>query len=425
MATTIILLASPIFFLLIFIELWLDVKKESKVYRFSDAITSLSLGVISQTQKFVLFSVAALVYAWLAKMFSFIEWNKESSFAWIAGFVLYDFFYYWYHRFSHQINFLWAAHVVHHQSEEYNLTTALRQTSSSIGAWLFYVPCFIIGMPAEIFFVSGALNLVYQFWVHTQLIDRLGWFEKVFVTPSHHRVHHGQNQEYIDKNHGGVFILWDKWFGTFQQELADVKVIYGVRRAVSSFNPVWANLHTWYSLLLDAIRTKSWKDKIKIWFMPTGWRPDDVSIKFPIQKIKPEQLIKYSPKSSASSKYYVFYQYVISLLLGVIFVLFQNQIELYWRVIFWVLITLPLITCSLFLENRSKVFALELFRLALSASFILYWYLANTEVSAEAESSKVFDYLGYFLLGYFVISLLACLALVKQQSNTEEGEAAI
>lgn len=182
LATKIILFATPFFFLLIFIELWVNKRRNAGVYRLNDGLTSLSLGLISQTKKLVIFSFAMIAYSWISNRFQLTQLSSESLFTWIFSFVFYDFLYYWYHRFSHQINFLWASHVVHHQSEEYNLTTALRQTSSSVMVWIFYIPSFLIGIPAEVFFVCGALNLVYQFWVHTQLVGKLGWFGlKVFL----------------------------------------------------------------------------------------------------------------------------------------------------------------------------------------------------------------------------------------------------
>jgi sterol desaturase/sphingolipid hydroxylase (fatty acid hydroxylase superfamily) len=415
MATQIILFATPIFFLLIFIELWASVKAKSKVFRFNDAITSLSLGIISQTQKLMVFTFAAIVYAWLEKTLALGRLSADSILTWLFAFVFYDFLYYWYHRFSHQINFLWAAHVVHHQSEEYNLTTALRQTSSSVGAWMFYIPSFVIGIPAEVFFVSGALNLVYQFWVHTQLIGKLGWFETIFVTPSHHRVHHGQNQIYIDKNHGGVFIIWDRLFGTFQEELDSEKVIYGVRRAVKSFNPLWANIHTWWSLISDAWRTESWKDKFRIWFMPTGWRPEDVSEKFPIKKVNPNELVKYDPPSSLWLKVYVLIQFSVALVAAVLFILMSNSLESWQTWIVWVGITIPVVTAGLLMESNSNAVKLEFIRL-IASMLLISFYLYDGS-----------SYIQYSLSSYCMLSIVALFfiktgitqsqKLVKQQPD--------
>ena len=407
MATQIILIASPFFFLLIFIELWVNYKKGREVYRLNDAITSLSLGVISQSQKLIIFSLASLVYAWFSDTIVTWQWNSHSAFTWVFAFIFYDFLYYWYHRFSHQINFLWAGHVVHHQSEEYNLTTALRQTSSSVGAWLFYIPSFIIGIPAEVFFVCGALNLIYQFWVHTRLVGRLGWMESVLVTPSHHRVHHGQNQIYIDKNHGGVFIIWDRLFGTFQRELDDVKVIYGVRRALGSFNPLWANVHTWYSLFSDAIKCERWFDKLKIWFMPTGWRPADVEHKYPIQKRIPEELVKFDPPVRRIIKVYVLVQYVIGLMLGVLFIQFQNELSFEIKLLVWLVISAPLIGCGLLLETKSYAAEFEFSRLFASATPVIYFSPLGLLYTTTA------------VVGYLLVSMSLLILIVRGKKSIE------
>ncbi|MFT6734221.1 MAG: alkylglycerol monooxygenase, partial [Polaribacter sp.] len=343
MATSIILFATPFFFLLIFIELYINKKRNVGVYRLNDSLTSLSLGVISQTKKLVIFSFAAIVYSWAPDSLALFHLSEDSILTWIFSFIFYDFLYYWFHRTSHNVNFLWASHVVHHQSEDYNLTTALRQTSSSVMIWIFYIPSFVIGIPAEVFFVSGALNLIYQYWVHTQLIGKLGWYELIFVTPSHHRVHHGQNEIYIDRNHGGVFILWDKWFGTFQEELDTEEVIYGVRRPLKSFNPLWANVHTWFTLLTDAIRTKSWLDKLRIWFMPTGWRPGDVEIQYPILKQPAGEQVKYNKEPNSLTKIYILMQYLFSIIFGVIFIQGSVTLPYTTQLVIWIVITAPLL----------------------------------------------------------------------------------
>jgi alkylglycerol monooxygenase len=413
MATLIILYATPVFFLLILIELWVNFKANAKVYRFNDAITSLSLGVISQTQKLVVFTFAALVYAWSEDYLALGGLPIDSIWTWIFAFIFYDFLYYWYHRFSHQVNFLWAAHVVHHQSEEYNLTTALRQTSSSVGAWIFYIPSFLIGIPAEVFFVSGALNLVYQFWVHTQLIGTLGWFEKYFVTPSHHRVHHGQNQIYIDKNHGGVFIIWDRLFGTFQQELDEEKVIYGVRRAVQSFNPFWANIHTWWSLASDAWRTSRWIDKIRIWFMPTGWRPDDVIEKFPIKKVAPTELVKYDPASSLLVKVYVLIQFAIALIAAVLFILLSSALDSFGASLVWVGITAPVVTSGLLLECYSRARKFEFFRL-------ISTLLMAIIIFAERLNYSFIYVVIYCLVSMFMLSFVTKVAEKNAKASSKE-----
>ncbi len=415
MATTIILFSTPFFFLLIAIELVFNAKNSLGLYRINDCITSLSLGVISQTKKLVIFGFAALVYAKLEVISGLPRWPSDSAATWIVAFIVYDLLYYWFHRTSHEINFLWASHVVHHQSEDYNLSTALRQTSSSIFGWLFYIPSFLIGIPAEVFFVCGALNLVYQFWVHTQLIGRLGWLEMLLVTPSHHRVHHGQNPEYIDKNHGGVFIIWDKLFGTFQQEIDGLPVIYGVRSAANSFNPLWLNFKTWYSLLTDAWHTKNWWDKLRIWFMPTGWRPADrlLGRKTSIIETSANFIApaKYNPKSSPLLKGYVIFQYVVSVTAALFFIVFGSQIDLSQRWLIWLLITWPLVGNGFLLDHPTKGARLEWIRLVSSVAAMLYLeklYFNNLQ-----------DYYWACIVGYFLLSLLLLLKIQQQSRLTQ------
>lgn len=278
---TLILIAIPFFFFLIALELIAEWYRKTDYYRVNDAITSLALGVVSRATAMAKKFIPFTIYLVLVDHISIVSLPNE-PWVWVLAFVLYDICYYWLHRMSHEINLLWAAHVVHHSSEEYNLTTALRQTSGGIFGWLFYLPMALLGIPAEIYISVGALSLIYQFWVHTRHVPKLGWFEWFFVSPSNHRVHHAQNQVYIDRNYGGVFILWDRMFGTFQEELDDEPVLFGIRKPLKSWNPIWANLHVYWQLSKDAWNTKSWKDKLAIWFKPTGWRPEDVMISDPL-----------------------------------------------------------------------------------------------------------------------------------------------
>ncbi|MCW8108931.1 sterol desaturase family protein [Alteromonas ponticola] len=309
---TVILYAIPFFFLLIALELWVDRVRGTGFYRLNDAITSLSAGVLSRVMvvahQLIPITVYVLVFEQFAQFsLSAIWW------LWLLAFIAYDFFYYWNHRLGHEMSILWAAHVVHHSSEEYNLTTALRQTSGAIFSWIFYLPMAIAGVPPEMFITIAALNLVYQFWVHTRHIDDLGWMEKIFVTPSNHRVHHAQNKIYIDKNYGGVFIIWDRLFNTFKHEEKDVEIIYGIRGALNSFNPVWANCQIYAQLIKDSYHTKRWQDKLRVWFGRTGWRPTDVSQRFPLQKTLLEHFVKFDPSQSPLTKLYCTLQHGIML----------------------------------------------------------------------------------------------------------------
>ena len=208
--------------------------------------------------------------------------GADSPWVWLFALLFYDFCYYWLHRGGHRVAVLWAAHVVHHQSEDYNLGTALRQTSSGfLLGWLFYLPMAVAGVPPLVFGTVALVDLLYQFWVHTQQIDRLGWFDRWFCSPSNHRVHHAVNDVYLDKNYGGILIVWDRLFGTFKDEMQAEPCVYGTRAPLQSWNPLWANLQVYRDLAVDSWRAGSWADKLRVWIRPPGWRPADVAVRWP------------------------------------------------------------------------------------------------------------------------------------------------
>lgn len=237
-----ILYAVPFFFVLIAVELLADRWRGMRTYRLADTISSLSTGVLSTTTGLLTKGVGLVTYALALKYLAIIELPEDRLWVWLFAFVFYDFCYYWHHRLGHERNVLWAAHSVHHQSEDYNLSTALRQTSTGfVFGWIFYLPMAVLGVPLLVFVTVATLNLLYQFWVHTRHISKLGWFEWFFVSPSNHRAHHAQNALYMDRNYGGVFIFWDRLFGTFQEEDEAEPVIFGVTTPLASWNPLWAN----------------------------------------------------------------------------------------------------------------------------------------------------------------------------------------
>jgi len=278
-----ILYAVPFFFILIFIELVYGKIKSTDYYRVNDALTSLATGSINQLMSISKVLIPFTAYVAIYQHFAMFDLG-DSAIIWLVAFVAYDFCYYWNHRFGHEMNILWAAHVIHHSSEEYNLTTALRQTGTGFLSFVFYLPLALLGFDPLMIISVGALNLIYQFWVHTQHVGKLGWFELYFVTPSNHRGHHAQNSIYIDRNYGGVFIIWDRLFGTYQEELDDDKPVFGIRGAVQSWNPIWVNLQVYSQLAQDAILTKNWWYKLTLWFRRTGWRPPDVVDAYPLAK---------------------------------------------------------------------------------------------------------------------------------------------
>ena len=274
--------ATPVFFALIALELLLAKRRGMSVYRSADAVNSLALGVISQIAAVFTRLLTFGIYAWCAGHLALWRLPADSAWVWLGALLLYDFCYYWLHRAGHEVNILWAAHVVHHQSEHYNLSTALRQTASGmLLGWLFYLPLALLGVPFEVFVVVALIDLLYQFWVHTELVGRLGWFDRVFCSPSNHRAHHAVNDRYLDRNYGGILILWDRLFGTFVEEDESDPPVYGTRAPLRSWNPLWANVEVYWATARDAWHARRWRDKLLVWIKPPGWRPTDVAARFP------------------------------------------------------------------------------------------------------------------------------------------------
>ncbi len=269
--------AIPIFILLILVEATISWWQGRRVNRSLDTISSLSSGVTNTLFNLMGLTVIILSYEWMVNHFALFN-IKHSWLLYVLAFIGLDFAGYWSHRFNHEINLLWNRHIIHHSSEEYNLSCALRQSVSAFVSIYFflYIPMAILGIPAPVVATIAPLHFFAQFWYHTRLIGKMGFLEHIIVTPSHHRVHHAINDEYMDKNYSEIFIVWDKWFGTFQAELADVPPVYGTKKPVHTWNPVLINfMHVW-GLAKDAWKTKNAWDKIRIWFMPTGWRPADL-----------------------------------------------------------------------------------------------------------------------------------------------------
>ena len=274
--SVIITLAIPVFFLLIIVEYFYGRYVGKNTYRLNDTVTSITIGMISRFPTMLNLGMQSVIFLYISSSLNLELLSVKNPFTWIMAFLLYDLSYYWMHRMHHEIKILWATHSVHHHGEDYNLATALRQTSTGwLWKWIFYMPMIMLGVPVEVFIAVAGVNLVYQFWVHTEHIGHLGFLEKIFITPMNHRIHHAKNKEYIDANYGGVFILWDRMFGTYTPQRSDLEPVYGTATPLNSWNPMWANFQVFSIMIKDTIKTKSWKDKIKVWFSETYWRPED------------------------------------------------------------------------------------------------------------------------------------------------------
>lgn len=398
-----ILYAVPFFFLLIALELLADRWRGISTYRLADAINSLSAGVLSTTVGLLTKTVGVLTYTLAWQHLALFELSADSLWVWLGAFVFYDFCYYWNHRLGHERNVLWAAHSVHHQSEDYNLSTALRQTSTGfLFGWIFYLPMALVGVPPLVFLTVAALNLLYQFWVHTRHIPKLGGFEWVFITPSNHRVHHAQNLLYMDRNYGGVFILWDRLFNTFQEELDEEPVIFGVTTPLASWNPLWANLQVYSVLWRDARMAESWWDKLRIWFMRTGWRPADVAARYPQGKPDLARFVKFEVPLSRYRQVYGAVQFVVYVVGGSYLLALGGELQVPGLLLGCAWMGFGLYCLGAWLENRPWAYALEVLRL-----------LVNLPVLALADSLGVLPMAttGWLLvLSYCLASALALYA---------------
>ncbi len=301
------------FVVLILIEWLASVRIKRPVYRAMDTVSSLSSGLTNTLKDVLKLSVVIVSYDYAYKHLAQFE-VQNTLWIYFLAFVMIDFAAYWSHRWTHEFNVLWNRHIIHHSSEEFYLAAALRQSISGIfGIFFFlYLPMAIIGIAPQVIAVVAPIHLFAQFWYHTKLIGRMGVLEHVIVTPSHHRVHHAINAEYIDKNFAAIFIVWDKWFGTFQEEIPNIPPVYGTKKPVQTWNPFLINfMHIW-QLMKDAWRTSKWQDKIRIWFMPTGWRPADVAKAYPIQVThKAKDQVKYDTPASKALVSWAFVQLII------------------------------------------------------------------------------------------------------------------
>jgi sterol desaturase/sphingolipid hydroxylase (fatty acid hydroxylase superfamily) len=380
----------PLFFFLIGVELVYQRVSGARLVRLNDAISDLSLGTISQLAG-VFFKIVTIgLYIWTADRFAIqrfaavpawpdadpfhavsgFPWfgvNTVPLLSWTVVFVLVDYAYYWSHRMSHEVHVLWAGHVVHHSSEEYNLAVALRQTAlGGLMTWVFYIPLAVMGVPWQMFVACNAINLVYQFWIHTRAVGRLGWFtEQVLNTPSHHRVHHAVNLKYIDRNYAGVFITWDRVHHTFVQE--EEEPVYGLTHPLSSWNPLWANIREFVEIFRIARRTHGWRNKLKVVFGPPSWRPDDVPVaEGPL--FTPDNASKFDPAVEGGVTWYAFAQFVITLVAAVEVLAIANAIPLPEAFALAFYVALALTNIGGLLEGERWAYVLEMARLVSLAS---------------------------------------------------------
>ncbi|MEP7164229.1 MAG: sterol desaturase family protein [Ferruginibacter sp.] len=395
----ILLIAMPVFLLLVLFEKWYGWRKGKDTVRNMDMISSLSSGVTNVTKDVLGLSIALISYGWLVNRIALTHINA-TWLTYLIAFIVLDFAGYVVHALDHRINFFWNSHIIHHSSEEFNLACALRQ-SVSVFIRLFIIlllPAALFGVPAQVIAVVAPLHLFAQFWYHTQHIGKMGFLEKIIVTPSHHRVHHAINKEYIDKNYGQIFIFWDKIFGTFQEELKDVPAVYGITRPVRTWNPIKINFQHMWLLIKDAWYTKSWSDKLKVFYMPTGWRPGDVAEKYHVYKIEDVyDFEKYVTSYSTLFLAWTWTQMIllllfVSYLFGNIALVGNPGIFIYGAFIF-----LYVYAFTELMDRNQYAFIWEFIKCSAGIGIIIYfgdWFRAGTFSNA----------IKYVLIAYFVLS---------------------
>ena len=396
-------MAIPFFLIAVIVEICYGWLVKCQTYNFSDSVSSLQLGMISRLVGLLRLSFAGLVIAKLVSTLGVKPYQGESWFIWLVYFVLYDFLYYWKHRCGHYWRIMWASHVAHHQSEEFNLSTALRQTGTDYLGFVFFMPLFFLGISSSTFILIASVNLIYQFWVHTEHIKRLGHLDKWVVTPSNHRVHHATNTEYLDKNFGGVFIIWDRFFGTFCEEKIDRMCHYGIKESLRNWDPLWANLHVWVDTLFVCFRTRGLWQKLLVWFRSPAWNPEGIGGSSAPEKIGE----KYRPKVNFKAQLFVGIQFSVTSLAGIWLLMNQSILSAEASFLSFVVVLVSYSLQSMTLQKDKFVYFLECVRLLVI--WLIFLYLMQSDF---AFAQLVETILAYYLVGSLCLVLvLACVEL--------------
>lgn len=400
----ILLIAMPAFLVLVLFEKWYGWNKGFDTVRNMDMVSSLSSGITNVTKSVLELTIAIGIYPFMLKYLAITKIDN-TVIVYILTFIIIDFIGYWVHRWSHEVNLFWNLHVIHHSSEEFNLACALRQSISSFFNLftILLLPAAILGIHPDVIATVAPLQLFAQFWYHTRHIDRMGFLEKILVTPSHHRVHHAVNKEYMDKNLSQIFIIWDKLFGTYQEELKEVPPVYGITRPARTWNPIKINFQHLWLMIKDAWRTKSWKDKFTLWFKPTGYRPADVAAKYPVYKIEDVyHFEKYDTKTSPAFNAWAWVQ--LSMLLLFISYLFGNiayinsidKTYIYWYGAF---VFISVYAMTELMDRNQYAIIWEVLRSGLALYFL---YVQDDWFGA----SKWLTSVKFILAAYFVLSMV-------------------
>ena len=367
---SLIIYSIPAFFILIAIEVIIDKIKQTNYYRLNDTISNINTGIVQQVTGVLLKLLNIGVYIWIYEHYR-LATIPQKWYTWILLLIVVDFCYYWFHRLSHEVSILWGTHVVHHQSEEYNLSVALRQSATQVfGSFWFYLPLAFIGFDPISFIVVAQIQTLYQFWIHTRLIHKMpAWFEFVFNTPSHHRVHHGVNPKYIDKNHGGTFIIYDRIFGTFQTE--EEEVHYGITSQLKSWNIAVANFDYYGWIAQQLTKVKNAKDFLFVLFKAPGWRPTYLG-----GAIVPKEIDKsrklYDADINPALHGYIITQFAMLLAFVSYFLFYFQHFTQFQTLAAVVFIVVSTISIGTLFEGKKWTRVLELVRLLLAIPLMFY-----------------------------------------------------
>lgn len=411
----ILIIVMPIFLLLIIIEKIYGYYKGEDTAPAMDSVSSLSSGMVNSVKDVLGLSITLISYDWIVSKIAIFH-LEATVLAYVIGFIAIDFYGYWGHRWAHQINLFWNKHAIHHSSEEFNLACALRQPISGfVNLFTFLlIPAALLGVPAKVIAMTLPIHLFLQFWYHTKHIKKIGFLENILVSPSHHRVHHAINPEYMDKNHSQIFIVWDKLFGTFQEELETVPPVFGITRPAQTWNPFRINFQHLWLLITDAWRSENWKDKFTIWFKPTGWRPENFEEKYPVNKISNVyDFEKYGTQNSKKMIYWAIAQVLITLLFISYLYNFIAKIGLPNVFIYGAFVFVTVYSYTELMDNRKLSLFWESVRFIFGLGIISYfgdWFGLN----------QIFPFANYFVMGYLVLSLLFTICFVSINFEKEK-----
>jgi len=414
-------IAVPFFLFFFLVEKYMEWKRGLKIIRGLDSVSSFSSGITNVVKDVLGIGVTIITYNWLVDKIAIF--HVENTIAtYVIAFVVIDFQGYWVHRWCHKINFFWNYHIIHHSSEEFNLSCALRQSISNFLNFFTFllVPAALLGVPGNVIAIVAPLHLFLQYWYHTQLINKMGFLEEIIVTPSHHRVHHAINKEYMDKNLSQIFIVWDKLFGTFQKELKDVPPVYGVTRPVRTWNPIKINfLHLWL-LMKDAWRTRSWKNKLLLWFMPTGWRPADVNEKYPVYHIS--DVYNYNKFDTPASKIFIAWCWVqmfFNYFLLIYFFSFIAKIGTPHIFYYGGFVFLSVYAYSELMDRNRNALYMEIAKSVLG--YFIIWYYGDWFFSSQYWPWYHYVVASYFACSIFITGWFVFYEMKKDEKETSPG----